>query len=296
MSNLDKLRRLQRRTDGQLRGKNGLAGYQPKPVRRTTVTVQQCVAVSQETGVQCKSKTGDSTRLCVQHRQMAEEKSNDKILKCHRCMRTIWKDAKEQIPDVEKTRLISCPKAFWRSNGDKKRWMRDLCWYDIQTYSIDYNDSTTVFQELIGIVRDERLRLDQTRRYMADEGGLLTPDYIRMMQQHFGHLETLYKLQNGVVTGPFGNLRNAPSLAPAGSESKLGEPGKKSLLEALFTADDGMEELEVRKTTVESETFTKKKQKPSTIDADYTATAPEQEPTSEGTVRGESSPVSEPEA
>ena len=252
------------------------------------VQVSQCVAANQETGEQCKSKTGDSTKLCAVHRHMLEEKNNDKILKCHRCMRTIWKDAKEQIPDIEKTRMVSCAKAFWRSNGDKRKWMRDLCWFDIQTYSIDYRNTGTVLDELIGIVRDERLRLDQTRRYMADEGGLLTPDYIRMMQQHFGHLKDVYLLQNGIQTGPFGNLKNVPNL-PAKPDGPLNGGQKKSLLEAIFNSDDGIEEVEVRKTTVESQTIRKNTQPTKADVVDTTSTTIPQAGTTSGrSIEGES--------
>lgn len=177
-----------------------------------------------------------------------EERDTDSILKCHKCIRVIWKDAKAGLPDIQKTREESCSKAFYVSQGNRRQWLRDVCFFDKEVLFTDLSDPEVVLTELQGIVRKGRMALNRAERYQADEGGVLTPDFIRMTNQVFTHAKTLYLLEKGIVAGPGGNLTNARQIAPPSGQGG-GKDFREQLLGAIFNAEDGYEDSPTTTTT-----------------------------------------------
>lgn len=213
-------------------------------MRRTSAKTAQCLALNMSNGERCKAMTADSSGLCIPHRKSTFENQTEAITKCHRCIKVIWADAKAGKPDIQRTRQESCSKAFYVSQGDKRQWMRDVCFWEKEVLFTDLSDPDVVMRELEGVARKTGIAFSKASRYQADEGGVLTPDFIRMSNQYHSQLKTLYLLQRGVVAGPGGNLTNARQIAPPSSG---GAKAKEDLLSALFGADDGYEE--VRSTT-----------------------------------------------
>ncbi len=189
------------------------------------------------TGERCSRFTTDSSKLCPGHMRSLQEFDADTVLKCHKCMRVIWKDVKLLIPDIEATRQRNCEKAFYKSQGKKARFLQDLCWYNQADLNDDLEDPDVVLTKMADLVKAEWLMFRQARRLMSDEGGILTPDFIRMGSQTFGHMETLHRIATGAPTGPMKNLKGQPQQAPG--QGRKAEDARARFLEAILGSGSG---------------------------------------------------------